>query len=86
MDNMLGKLALLPTLSARVVCKAPFSCNRLSMTSLSRDKREKRIASLMEMGVSRPAAKAALRAKDWQTEEVSLRMRVVRRIWPMIYV
>lgn len=41
-----------------------------SMTAIPRDKREKRIASLMEMGVTRAAAKAALRAKGWQTEEV----------------
>lgn len=41
------------------------------MTALSRDKREKRIASLVEMGVTRAAAKAALRAKSWQADEVS---------------
>lgn len=41
------------------------------MAGISRDKKEKRIASLMEMGVSRAAAKAALRAKGWETEEVS---------------
>jgi len=40
------------------------------MAGPSRDKREKRIASLMEMGVTRAAAKAALRAKSWQTDEV----------------
>lgn len=44
------------------------------MVSLSRDQREKRIASLVEMGVSRAAAKAALRANAWRTDEVSLEL------------
>jgi hypothetical protein len=40
------------------------------MAPVTRDKKEQRIASLMEMGVSRASAKAALRAKSWQTDEV----------------
>ena len=67
---------LLPLQTGRSCCSSTPPFTNYKMASVSRDQREKRIASLVEMGVSRAAAKAALRANAWRTDEVSLELRV----------